>query len=159
MPEAAPDVQPARREPMIKWFVLSALVALLAVSAALVIRNWDYIHFRYYCHQYRQGNCAHAISNLRVGYQDRRDEAFFHGLTEQQMIGLLGQPRVILGEDEDGYASVPRCLEIQGLQPNGSEKILWYGDNPPYHSPRDESFNVYFYLRDNRVIICGALCP
>lgn len=146
----------SRRESMIKWYAVAALVGLLTVGAALVIGNQDYLRFRIKCHHYKQGN---DVPYFNVGYGDRRDELFFRGRSEQEMRDLLGDPRVIVDQDPYGYASVSDWLEHLELTPNGTERALWYGEDRPEHFPHDESYNVYFLLRDDRVIDCRALYP
>ncbi len=145
-----------RRESRWCWIIFGALGALVAFAGWWTLANWELVRFRYHAYRYRRTCDGVAIYEASHFFRENHKE-----FTEKRLRELLGPPKVVrMGDVQSDYASVAEWMQMLGVEPNGSEKVLWYSDTgPPDHFPSDESGNIYFLVRDGRVIDYGELFP
>jgi len=146
--------------------IVIAIVAILGAGAWLVL-NRDYVQFRLLCAEYRRPGswCARvkwwhtAAGPLQAISWNRHFMKNCVGMKESEISRLLGPPRIETDRSRDGYINVRGWLEDLGLEWNGSERVLLYNSNGPPHSIGDETENLFFLVRDGKVIAWRGLFP
>ncbi len=143
--------------------VIVAVVGLLVVGTWFLL-NWDYVEFRIFCHEYRNGSCWYSKDRPAGPLQLITWNSYFkkhhQGMSESEVIRLLGAPRVEKGESADGFVDVQAWLEHLGIEPDGSEHVLVYNEyGPPEHFIGDESENIFILVRDKKVVAYDGLFP
>jgi len=154
--------KPARQSKSVAlWLAASAAVLALLlplVTGVWCALHWDTVCFRWEAFRYRVNPEEADIYGMSqyVG-------AHWQGMTEDEVIGLFGQPAICIGDNNDAHSDwvhIPEWLAELGLEANGSEHVLWYNERgPPVHWPGDETMNFYFLIRDGKVIRYFELFP
>jgi len=140
-----------------------------ALQAGYVTPRDEVECFEYLAAYYRSGQygligdimglvSSHMMLELPI---EQPKEEFLIGWSAERIRQSLGAPRVIRAADTDDEDENPVAWTKRlKLRPNGTECVFWYGENgPPDHWPGDETYNLYFLLRDGIVIEQNILAP
>ena len=115
--------------------------------------------------------CETMADHYRCGRYDQSSfpdmESYFRRrigkMTISELKGLLGEPRVVSPKDDYyTYALAGLYYDSSG-QPeevphDKHDQVLHYGENgPPEHSIPDESFSIFFVMKDGVVIYLRTL--
>jgi len=143
---------------------LFALILILAGCATGGGQPDEYAEYDAICEQmaehYRSGRYGQA-DLIEIGYYCRRR---IGTMTASDMQALLGEPRVLtLGDSYYGYA----LIEFYGLDTVSApdwaggdqhDQVWHYSESgPPEHHIADESSNLFFIIKDGRVIALRTL--
>ena len=121
--------------------------------------------------EYRTGRCDRADLHHMRGYFEKRVGT----MTGGELRGLLGEPRVVTPKD-CYYGQALSCiygldaLDVEDWDKHDKhdkrdkydkhDQVLHYGeDGPPEHWIADESFNLFFVMKDEVVIGMWCLFP
>ena len=127
-----------------------------------------YYRFRYemccenMAFEYRRGHYDKANFHHMRGYFEKRVGT----MTAADLRALLGEPRVVIPKD-CYYGDALSCiygldaLDVEDWDAyDKHDRVLHYGENgPPEHWIADESFNLFFVMKDDVVIGMWCLFP
>jgi len=115
--------------------------------------------------EYRRGRCDRAdFHHMRYYF-----EKLVGTMTAGELRGLLGEPRVVVPQD-CYYGQALSCiygldaLNVENWDADDKydkhDRVLHYGeDGPPDHWIADESFNLFFVMKEDVVIAMWCLFP
>jgi hypothetical protein len=143
-----------------KWPAVSAGVLTLLIPLAggmWCALHWDRTCFEWQAFLYRNSPRDGDLYEI-----DRYLEGHWQGMTEHEVVGFLGRPTFAIdGADQSNdWADIPRWMKELDLSPDGTERVLWYDycKHGDLHVG-DETYNIYFFIRDGKVLKYATLFP